>query len=324
MNKYLKIFAIVIVLLPLTSILGQKRVNRMSYDFLSEKWGSFQNDTKYNLLDFNRRYFRDTVSLDEMKEAFIKNKDQRIQKSPYQGFDSIHSLYADAGESVMLLSPLKHHPKKEIRKCRGIWESLGYLSKLLDENGTNREDLLSTLKKDKEWLDGEIIALRKPRWYMGFAVSPVAYLEIYDKGKLVGMAPYVGTSDFFSYASPGLLRTHPEWYHSIGVGSRMMGALQTIHSEQHQLIPERTFSVLLYEKPIERSNEVEYVLVLLDPQDPDQETKTLFEDLAYFVNHIPSKSFMPLFTTDLRLMTGRYYKVTANKCGWLIEDYLNL
>ena len=32
----------------------------------------------------------------------------------------------------------------------------------------------------------------------------------------------------------------------------------------------------------------------------------------------------PYFTTDLRQMTGRYYRVTVNKCGWLIEDYLNL
>jgi len=32
----------------------------------------------------------------------------------------------------------------------------------------------------------------------------------------------------------------------------------------------------------------------------------------------------PYFTTDLRQMTGRYYRVTVDKCGWLIDDYLNL
>jgi len=50
----------------------------------------------------------------------------------------------------------------------------------------------------------------------------------------------------------------------------------------------------------------------------------LFDDLKEFVERIPSKAFAPYFTTDLRQMTWRYYRVTVDKCGWLIEDYLNL
>ncbi|MBR3616299.1 MAG: DUF5030 domain-containing protein [Bacteroidaceae bacterium] len=46
--------------------------------------------------------------------------------------------------------------------------------------------------------------------------------------------------------------------------------------------------------------------------------------LKRFVESLPSNSFAPYFTTDMRLMTGRYYKVTVNKCGWLIQDYLDL
>ena len=43
-----------------------------------------------------------------------------------------------------------------------------------------------------------------------------------------------------------------------------------------------------------------------------------------FVENIPLGAFAPYFTTDMRVMTGRYYRVTVNKCGWLVEDYLNL
>ena len=50
----------------------------------------------------------------------------------------------------------------------------------------------------------------------------------------------------------------------------------------------------------------------------------LFDDLKEFVERIPSKAFAPYFTTDLRQMTGHCYRVTVDKCGWLIEDYLNL
>ena len=72
------------------------------------------------------------------------------------------------------------------------------------------------------------------------------------------------------------------------------------------------------------SHRVSYSLELLEPQEPDGETQKLFEDLKDFVEQIPSKAFAPYFTTDLRQMTGRYYRVTVNKCGWLVEDYLNL
>jgi hypothetical protein len=34
----------------------------------------------------------------------------------------------------------------------------------------------------------------------------------------------------------------------------------------------------------------------------------LFDDLKEFVERIPSKAFAPYFTTDLRQMTGRYYR----------------
>ena len=73
-----------------------------------------------------------------------------------------------------------------------------------------------------------------------------------------------------------------------------------------------------------KSNKVTYTIELLVPENPDKEIELLFKDLKRFIESLSSKSFAPYFTTDMRLMTGRYYRVTVNKCGWLIEDYLNL
>ncbi len=50
----------------------------------------------------------------------------------------------------------------------------------------------------------------------------------------------------------------------------------------------------------------------------------LFEDFKKFVERLPEGAFKPYYTTDFRIMTGRYYRVTVNKCGWLVEDYFGI
>jgi len=297
--------------------------NRIAFDELGKQWARYEKEEiDNNLFKVSHRYFTETVSVKEMREAFYKYKDQQFMKSPYEGFDSIHSLYADAGESVMLLSPLKSHPRKEIRGCRVIWESSGIPKQIIDNSGKKRADLLEKLKSSrKDWLNGDYLALREPRWYMGFAVSPVAYLDTFDNENYV-RAPFASSPDFFSYASNHLV-LDGEWYHGVGEGARRIGKLHAQNTSKHDGVQEKSFSVLLFTKAERDSPLVSYSLELLEPESPDDVTKRLFEDFKHFVERIPSKAFAPYFTTDMRLMTGRYYKVTVNKGGWLVEDYID-
>ena len=46
--------------------------------------------------------------------------------------------------------------------------------------------------------------------------------------------------------------------------------------------------------------------------------------MQWFVEKLPYNTFRPLYTADFRILTGRYYRVTVNKCGWLVEDYLDI
>ena len=39
---------------------------------------------------------------------------------------------------------------------------------------------------------------------------------------------------------------------------------------------------------------------------------------------LPYGTYRPLYTTDFRIMTGRYYRVTVNQCGWLVGDYMDI
>lgn len=328
MNNNLKMFILMLLIPCVSKVYGQFIIqNELSLDNLSKSWSEYQQDTKYNLTDFSRRYFKDTISLTEMKETFYKYKDAKFTKSPYAGLDSVKRI-GTIGESVMILSPLRNHPKKEVRKCRGVWNRLGTLSlvDLLDKNGESQHTLFNKIKDDelKKMMNGEIISLRGPRWYMGYVVSPVAGMDIYMDGKLLGKSPCVDYSDFFAYANHYSNVLDGEWYHDVSGGARLLGALQTMNTNTHAKTSEKTFSVLLYAKTYPRSTKVTYTIDLLLPDNPDKEIETLFVSLKRFVESLPSKSFAPYYTTDLRLMTGRYYKVTVNKCGWLIQDYLDL
>ena len=100
--------------------------------------------------------------------------------------------------------------------------------------------------------------------------------------------------------------------------------LQGMRSSVHVDDTERKFSVLLYARPQTKySQEVTYTLELLQPEHPDKETVELFQDFKGFVEHIPAPAFKPYYTTDFRILAGRYYRVTVSKCGWLVEDYFS-
>lgn len=326
MRKNLKLFVLVLLILGASNVYGQFIIQKeLSLDHLSKSWAEYQQNTKYSLTNFSRRYFTDTVSVMEMKEAFYKNKDVKFTKSPYAGLDSVKRI-GTIGESVMILSPLRNHPKKEIRDCRGVWNRLGSfcLVDLLDKNGVSQQTLFKKIKDGelKKMMNGEIISLRAPRWYMGYVVSPAACMEVYVDGELSSRSPSVNYSDFFAYANHYSMVLDGEWYHNVSGGARLLGALQGMNTMVHARTSEKTFSVLLYAKAYPRSKKVTYTIELLLPDNPDRETDALFASLKSFVESLPSGSFAPYYTTDLRLMTGRYYKVTVNQCGWLIEDYL--
>lgn len=295
---------------------------------LQEKWIEYRSGCR-NIRPLQRAHFNDSVSTEEMKEAFYKYKDTVFSTKPdYEELDTVENLLSSS--SAIILSPLKRHPKKEIRECKGYW--LSYrdykLGRLWDRKGRLRKDLVQELNDTREeWLDGEIIELREPRWYMGFLGSPRLRQTIFIKGKWVG-GEGIGP-DFFSYAHLSLphYSSRSSWYTFIGDGARLLGQLHGMYSDANLYHGERTFSVLLYdnsEKLKSRDRGTPYRLVLLEPQEPDKETTELFDDFKQYVERIPEHAFKPYYTTDFRIMTGRYFRVTVNKCGWLVEDYLTI
>lgn len=295
-------------------------------NLFSETWHRYRYLSKGDL-GILRHYFRDTVSVSEMKEAFHRFHAHHFTSSPYEGFDSI--VYGFNDRSILLTSPLRDHPVRKVRNMRGVWArgKRFHLQQLFDADGQPQGELQKRVNRDTlPLMERTYVFLREPRHYMGFIVSPLPSADTFDRYLRVGMGGFnYRPLDFFCLAAPGGT-LDGQWYHCIRSGARLFGRILNLHfgnDGYDDIMTEHTFSVLLYEKPREaRSAEAEYTLELLSPEQPDEETLKAFGLMKRYVEKLMYGTFNPLFTSDFRIMTGRYYRVTVDKCGWLVEDYL--
>lgn len=326
-----RLFAIMLLCLSMTGMYGQ---TTMSFSYMEDKWHEYQQRIRETFF-LHQNHFKDTVSVQEMKEAFYKHKNERRPQPSFENRDTVEFLTEVPG--IVLKSPLESHPDKKVRECKATWawharKPHNPLFRLIDKDGVAQDKLVERLNKTlNEWMDGEFITLRAPRKYMGFTVSPRPSFQIYHKGKQVGgemvCDMHLG-ADFFAYAfSKALILGYPDWTSSLGSGIRALGSLHELRvggisgSED-----EKTFSVLLYANPQPQKKSTEnipaYTLELLEPENADEQTMTLFKNFKETIEQIPAKAFQNYYTTDFRIMTGRYYRVTVNKCGWRVEDYM--
>ena len=204
-------------------------------------WISYLHDTKADRSILRQNYFKDTISVEEMKAAFEQYKDTIFRTSPYAGYDSINTFY---GKFLVLLSPLKGVPMKD------VW---------------------MTQNKDKaKLLTGDIIFLKEPKRYMGYTVTPNPFLETRNKGyiKVVDNSVFSYCADFFSFISPIL---GGSWTRRTKGGAKLLGNLIDMGWNFDMDHEERTFSVLLYEKhKDETGKEGTYGLELLSPKALDE------------------------------------------------------
>lgn len=258
-------------------------------------WICYLHDTKSDRSILRLNYFQDTISVEEMERAFEQYKDTIFKVSPYVGYDSIDTFY---GKLLVLLSPLKDVAMKDVWWIQNI----------------NKEK--ATL------LTGDIIFLKAPLRYMGYTVTPNPLLETRNKGYIKSEESSVFSycADFFSFMSPIVGEA---WGRRAKGGAKLLGNLIDMDCNFNIDSEERTFSVLLYEKPRdEMDKEGIYDIKLLSPKAPDGLIQRAFRKMQWFVRKLPYGTYRPLYTTDYRILTGRFYRVTINKCGWLVEDYL--
>lgn len=146
---------------------------------LNKEWQTYLYRSKDDLYLLREKYFRDTISVDEMEASFRANHDKIFDYSPYQGHDSIFSF---RGNLLNLVRP----------KAKGLPLKRFYMN----PNKT---------KEEAKLLDGDLVFLRYPRHYMGYVVSPQPLLETFDKGRIVGREGAImgGRSQFLQPGATG-------------------------------------------------------------------------------------------------------------------------
>ena len=192
--------------------------------------------------------------------------------------------------------------------------------------GTQPQELYNR-KNEKRPLTGAALLLHNPQNYMGFIVSPYPTYEAFQKGKLIAHCgtPYGGGADYFSYAQQTIKKHNGVWSDSIASGAKLMGTILQLDGTFKQDSRECTFSVLVYEKRDKDGRHYpKYEAELLLPEKPNPPVGIYFQSFNWFVENFPYQTFKPYYTSDGRILLGRYYRVTVNRCGWLVEDYMDI
>lgn len=263
---------------------------------LENTWNEYKHISLTDLTVAEWKFFRDTVTVDEMKAAFTANHDKHWGISPYMGLDSIET----PGDKSLVLK---------------LWPEGAQLRNLCNH------------KDKKHAFTGAVLLLHNPQHYMGFTVSPYPTYEAFQKGKLIAHSgiPYGGGADFFCYAQQSMKTHDGLWSDSIASGAKLMGTIIQLKGTFKQDSPKCTFSVLVYEKADKDGrHHPQYEAELLLPKKPNSHVSLCLQSFKWFVKDLPYQTFKPYYTSDGRILQGRYYRVTVNKCGWLVEDYMDI
>lgn len=271
-------------------------------------------------------HFKDTVPVQEMIDSFYSHIKNPHIVSPFIGRDSARYIYDTA---VLSLSPLKTYPKEaeSVRGLRGVWDLFKEvkLIGLYSKDGALQQDILDSLEPKYRKLaghwSGNLFAWLSPVYYMGFIVSPRLMLNCFRKGEKVLLEVYQGPTDYFSYASTKVF-FDGSWCDRISESSYMLSHTMSStpflpFSYLHSRDTSVTFSILLYD-----TGEGFYDARLLLPEEPDRNIQEIFKELQFGLRRMQRRIYRPYYTTDFRLMTGRYYFVTFDRRGWWFKDYM--
>ena len=339
MKNYLKtLLGTSLLLIPTVSLFAQRYVDS---PLGSEGFPDYQSDYEY-LADYSYKYKHDTdgikrlfqidtVSWDEMREYYDRYVNAVPSANVYAGKDSVGGIW----NMLMVRSPLADAPVKEARSGRGVWtfpplklrgiqgdkSAVAAFDRLvkkypLKTDGKNKDKSASFAAVAPEWFDGPLILLDDPAYYMGFIVSGTPWFFYYDEGRLVYSTYMEGAPDYYSSRVLGL---DGSW------ADRITKAMYLFSLDASREIPPATS-----EEPIEFTwlltidSKGKQDAQLLAPKTPDEATRWAFKRLRGFVRDLRRGIFHGLYTSDGRILPGRYIQARYDKRGWLFRDLITL
>ncbi|MDE7377742.1 MAG: DUF5030 domain-containing protein [Paraprevotella sp.] len=170
------------------------------------------------------------------------------------------------------------------------------------------------------WLDGQVAYLNLPRPYMTYMVSPWGRCmdirrgvkESGDRLPRQDQSDYTREVAFYEHA------LYEDW------GFTLYQEMLLFTHDVHRHIKR--------DPDFKGREEIDFLLTkekngtygfrLLLPKEPTTRQKMLIKELRKAIKAIPYKLFTPMYTSDGRLLPGRYYHGEYSKEGWRFTDYL--
>lgn len=79
---YLNRLSLIVFIILTSDMYGQRHGN-----LWEDRWDDFLRTSKEDITFLHRRYYHDTVSVEEMKDAFLRYRDVTCENFLYEGFD---------------------------------------------------------------------------------------------------------------------------------------------------------------------------------------------------------------------------------------------
>ena len=286
---------------------------------------------KQDKAGFEQLFQLDTISWEEMREHYDRYVNATAPANVYAGKDSVGGIW----NMLMARSPLEEAPLKDVRAARGIWLYPPLqLVEIQNPKGQKDEKLFDRLSKKvpnksvykniyqkkeskqiyPEWYDGPLTLLYDPLYYMGFVVSGKVSFFYYHNGSPKCIKDLNHDPDFYSSRQ---LRLGGTWSSGIPYGMYQfsMAASSMLRGNPGPKAVRFTWMLTI-------DAQGQQDALLLAPKDPDRDTKMAFNRLQYFVRKLRPGMFQVLYTSDGRILPGRYIKALYDERGWWFEDLL--
>lgn len=289
-------------------------------------------DYKHSKEDLARMFRLDTVSLAEMRAHYEQYANAAPPANVYAGKDSVGGIW----NMLLVRSPLADAPVKEARSGRGVWKFPPLQLKGIqgDKSAGSTFDRLvkkyAVKSRDAKqgnsassaaypgWFSGPLVLLANPVYDMGFIVSGAPWFLSYEEGSLQYSTYIQGAPDFYSYLSRrGALDGY--WHSGIAAGMYQFSL-----AASSQLPPAAGQQPVRFTWLLTIDAHGRQDAQLLAPKSPDEATRQAFERLRTFVQKLRSGLFHEFYTSDGRVLPGRYIQALYDERGWQFQDLMTL
>lgn len=172
------------------------------------------------------------------------------------------------------------------------------------------------------WLSGTFVAIAEPRPYCGYLAGPVREVFTIQNGQYPTERVFDHCASRYYRAgqqSDGTIRVDGQWAEDLGKEWLLFS-----HDASQACTPDpalttnRWYDLLL---TIDRGGRLD--LVMLAPeQATDEKDRRYVEELRRFVRGLEPWAVEHLYTSDDRVLPGRYIKACRGTDYWSIHDYL--